>query len=193
MRVAPIALANARDARRAEMETWRNAIVTHGHPRAIIGALVYVEALRRLVFGHDQSADAFVGDLREFARELRPPTSDPDLGYWHTRWNEGSGTPLETHWPEFVNEMDQDAREGARGRSNVRVFRGQLASVDAQPISHSLPLPRRPPRVPASVACVRCERPWASPLSKGSNGRTCHRPPSLGETSVDRSAGREKD
>ena len=97
MRVAPIALANARDARR----------VTHGHPRAIIGALVYVEALRRLVFGHDQSAEAFVGDLREFARDLRPPTSDPDLGYWHTRWNEGSGTPLETLWPEFVNEMDR--------------------------------------------------------------------------------------
>lgn len=40
MRVAPIALANLHSPDRLVVEVWRNAIVTHGHPRAILGALV---------------------------------------------------------------------------------------------------------------------------------------------------------
>src|ERR1700733_4488865 len=44
MRIAPIALANLRDQRKALTEVWKNSIVTHGHPRAIMGAIVYGEA-----------------------------------------------------------------------------------------------------------------------------------------------------
>jgi len=49
MRVAPVAMANPRSIDRLQREVWRNAIVTHGHPRAIIGALVYARAVAYIV------------------------------------------------------------------------------------------------------------------------------------------------
>lgn len=105
MRIAPIALANLHDPARLVVEVWRNAIVTHGHPRAILGALVYAEALRRLTVGHERSADSYVADLREFLKSLDPAHSHPDLIFWRAHWNEQSPT-FETLWAECATEME---------------------------------------------------------------------------------------
>lgn len=105
MRVAPIALANVQDSERTFLETWRNSIVTHGHPRALVGAVVFAEALRRLAHGHSQDAPEFVHDLRRFVRAVEIPTYDPDVAYWLAGWN-SRGTRFETLWPEFIDEMD---------------------------------------------------------------------------------------
>ncbi len=131
MRVAPIALANARDAPRAELETWKNAIITHGHPRAIIGALVYVEALRRLVVGHDQSAAAFVSELRAHVRDMSPPVNDPDIAHWYGKWDDGARTPFRTLWSEFISEMDQQLGVVIETRDQpVRETYRKLGSLD---------------------------------------------------------------
>lgn len=106
MRVAPIALANLHDPGRLVTEVWRNAIVTHGHPRAILGALVYAEALRRLTAGDERSADSYVADLRTFVRSLDPTIPHPDLDYWRARWNEVTPS-FEALWPEYVAEVGQ--------------------------------------------------------------------------------------
>lgn len=105
MRVAPIALANVRDPERVYLETWKNAIVTHGHPRAILGAVVFAEALRVLTHGHEQDASHFVGELRERVRSSRVPDHDPDIAFWLEGWN-SEGRRFEALWPEFVTEMD---------------------------------------------------------------------------------------
>jgi ADP-ribosylglycohydrolase len=105
MRMSPVALANVSDPARSYIEAWKNAAITHGHPRGILGAVVFVEALRRLLLGHDQSADEFIADLRHWLRALRPPSDDADVRYWLTRWNEGPER-FEPLWAEFVAEMD---------------------------------------------------------------------------------------
>lgn len=104
MRMAPIALGNVRDPRRAYEEAWKNALVTHGHPRAIIGAVVFVEALRRLVQGHTASAADFVRDLQLFVGQMQVPADDPDIRFWLSRWNEGT-LSFEPLWREFRDEM----------------------------------------------------------------------------------------
>jgi ADP-ribosylglycohydrolase len=104
MRISPIALANLHDPVHLVEEVWRNAIVTHGHPRAILGALVYGEALRRLTLGDNQSADEYIADLRSFVEGLDPTLNNPDLTYWRSRWKE-SGVSFEARWPEYVAEM----------------------------------------------------------------------------------------
>ena len=105
MRMSPVALANANDPDRAYVEAWKNAAVTHGHPRAILGAVVFAEALRRLLRGHDQTAGEFIADLRRWVRSLRPPSDDADVRYWLTRWNEGP-EQFDQLWAEFVSEID---------------------------------------------------------------------------------------
>ncbi|MBA2633779.1 MAG: ADP-ribosylglycohydrolase family protein [Chloroflexi bacterium] len=117
MRVAPIALANVRDPDAVYLETWKNAIVTHGHPRAILGAVVFAEALRRIARGHEQGPAEFVADLRDFVRASRAPVDDPDVAYWLEGWNSGVNR-FERLWPEYVTEMDTmlglalDGRQG---------------------------------------------------------------------------------
>jgi ADP-ribosylglycohydrolase len=49
MRVAPIALANHKDPYRMELAVWKCSIATHGHPRDILGAILYAEAVRRSI------------------------------------------------------------------------------------------------------------------------------------------------
>jgi ADP-ribosylglycohydrolase len=117
MRIAPIALANLHDPGRMVTEIWRNSIVTHGHPRAILGALVYGEALRSLASDVELSAGSFVRHLRAFTRSLDPTIPADDLTYWRANWNEG-GAKFERLWPEFASEMDAMlalALEGQRG------------------------------------------------------------------------------
>jgi ADP-ribosylglycohydrolase len=117
MRVAPISLANVYDPTAVYVETWKNSIVTHGHPRAILGAIVFAEALRRLAHGHEQSASEFVAGLRDFVRASRAPEDDPDIAYWLEGWNAGV-QQFDRLWPEYVTEMDTmlglalDSREG---------------------------------------------------------------------------------
>lgn len=105
MRIAPIALANLHDPDVMIREIWRNAIVTHGHPRAILGALVYGEALRRLVTDEALDLSSYVAGLRHFVAGLQPASDDPDREYWLSRWNEAQQTPFERLWSEHAAEM----------------------------------------------------------------------------------------
>jgi ADP-ribosylglycohydrolase len=106
MRVGPIALANLTDPDRTFVEVWKNSIVTHGHPRAILGAVVFAEALRRMAFGHYQDAAAFVETLREYVAKLGVPREDPDIAFWLTRWNERTLPLFDQRWSEALLEMD---------------------------------------------------------------------------------------
>ena len=74
MRIAPIALANLDDQRRSMVETWKNAIVTHGHARAIMGAVVYAEILRSAIHNalddEPKPASIFVEAVCSFIESL---------------------------------------------------------------------------------------------------------------------------
>lgn len=49
MRVLPIALANLGDFEKIKEEIFCNSIITHGHPRAIIGAILYGYAVNQII------------------------------------------------------------------------------------------------------------------------------------------------
>ncbi len=108
MRVAPIAIANLYDPRRVMVETWKNAIVTHGHARAIMGAVVYAEALRAVVAnavnGCKDDAAKFVDALNQFVDDAAPPIDDPDIRFWMEHWN-AEGTRFDDQWHDVKTEM----------------------------------------------------------------------------------------
>jgi ADP-ribosylglycohydrolase len=87
MRVAPIALANLDDADQMNASVWQASICTHGHPRAIFGALLLAEAIRRCAVEGLASRATLLDDLSDFAAQSRPPANE-DFQLWLSRWNQ---------------------------------------------------------------------------------------------------------
>ncbi len=83
MRVAPHALANLHDPERGETDVWFDAIITHGHPRAIVGGLAHYWAL--VLAAKSPDAHALLSQLRARIRGIAPP-SVPPLGEWLRKW-----------------------------------------------------------------------------------------------------------
>ena len=104
MRVAPVVLANTEDESLMIRAVWENAIVTHGHPRAILGALVYAKALHILV--KDQSSDqkVFIEALEHFLNELSLEDLPDVIVGWMGRWQQHAGS-------SFLDLFEQTRQE----------------------------------------------------------------------------------
>ncbi len=97
MRVLPLAIANFEDRTSLQTQVWINAISTHGHPRAIVGALLISEAQRRVLAREELHTSEFFPSLIEFVREVSVPRTD-EFDQWLRRWNDG-----DTH--DFQREL----------------------------------------------------------------------------------------
>lgn len=116
MRIQPHVYA-ARNLRSLEHldDVIRNAIVTHGHPRGIVGAVFHAVALtfalergvvpEPSVFPQllDTTRDAIIGFSRQ--PEL--------LAYWRPQWERKAETSFEIAWMETVDELS-DVLQSAR-------------------------------------------------------------------------------
>jgi ADP-ribosylglycohydrolase len=70
-----------------------------------LGALVFVEALRRLVANNVRlSAPEFVAALIDYSGSLRIPEGDPDIKFWLHNWNQ-TQTKFEPIWLDSKREM----------------------------------------------------------------------------------------
>lgn len=108
MRVAPLAIANCTDKGTLQVEVWRNAVVTHGHPRAIVGALVMAEALRMVLDDEGLAHGEFFPRLARFVQQIHLP-DDAQLLSWRRQWDEGGalfGNELERTKEETTNALD---------------------------------------------------------------------------------------
>jgi ADP-ribosylglycohydrolase len=105
MRVAPLAMVNPHSIELLAPEVWRNAIVTHGHPRAIVGALVYARAVAYILATPSPQMDHFLAVLRAFVGDITLPRQDPDLASWASEWNSRAGEDFEAALAETRDEM----------------------------------------------------------------------------------------
>lgn len=128
MRVAPIALVNPGWNTQAEKDIWANAIISHGHPRAIWGALLYGYALSALLtVSNSLEPLTFVEKLASFVKSLSIPNDEP-IRVWQNIWDEERG-PRKTFCEVF-----EDTREEAIERLR-RVYK---AVRDHSPITSAL-------------------------------------------------------
>jgi ADP-ribosylglycohydrolase/DNA-binding CsgD family transcriptional regulator len=106
MRVGPIALANIRDPDQTSLGVWQTSIVTHGHPRAILGALVHAEALR--LCAAERTAlrrEELLGAIRAYVENVSIP-EDRGITEWLRRWDEGEQQrSFEPLWAETTQEV----------------------------------------------------------------------------------------
>lgn len=93
----------------------RNTIVTHGHPRGIIGAVFHAVAL---TFALDRGAvpgpESF-GPLLQATRDaLGAFERQPELaGYWLPQWERKTGRSFTQAWHETVDELEEILRTAA--------------------------------------------------------------------------------
>ena len=89
MRILPIALANLGRQDVINEEIFANSIVTHGHPRAIIGAMLYGHAINTILklTPENFSHKAFLIELgKDLHDKLQIPNKD-DFKGWMRQWN----------------------------------------------------------------------------------------------------------
>jgi ADP-ribosylglycohydrolase len=98
MRIGPLALANLERPQELVGHVVKSAIVTHGHPRAILGAVILAEALRRTCqYRSGRTIEALVGELIEFVEDVPFPRT-PDLKEWKEKWNRESQGSFDQSW-----------------------------------------------------------------------------------------------
>lgn len=111
MRIAPISLANLRAESPPLDDIFANAITTHGHPRAHIGALAYGAAIWEAVRRREESLNdgprAFLSAIVDRLRDWRPGAADVEgLSEWIRTWNSANGS-YEAAYLETVSELEE--------------------------------------------------------------------------------------
>lgn len=109
MRILPIALANRNKPQIIKDEIFSNSIITHGHPRAIVGAILYGFAINTML---NQNLDDF--SYKEFLTELGGDIheqfntsflSNSKYTNWIQKWNSESSLDFITLYNETVDEV----------------------------------------------------------------------------------------
>ena len=99
MRISPHVLANVGRWTQAEADIWRNSIISHGHPRAIIGAILYGYALHTaLQWSESTTGLELIEALGNWVKQLEIPQI-PALKTWLIEWNKGRV------WPRSARRM----------------------------------------------------------------------------------------
>jgi ADP-ribosylglycohydrolase len=92
MRNLPIALVHANDEASLVRDSFFNAVITHGHPRAILGTLLFGLAVQHILndeTGEPRSTllDHLTDIIPSISRHL---SNDPRVADWMASWNEGA-------------------------------------------------------------------------------------------------------
>lgn len=114
MRILPIALANFGEIDKIKEEIFGNSIVTHGHPRAIIGAMLYGYAVDTILKFQPEhfTYEAF---LTELGKDIHLKLSIPfiqkaNFSIWEKEWNSKAKIPFKEQYQTILNETQQYLR-----------------------------------------------------------------------------------
>jgi len=114
MRVLPIALANLGNVEKIKEEIFCNSIITHGHPRAILGAMLYGYAVNLIIVyrAEDFNWENYITQIGlNFPKNFELSfINKPELKEWLNEWNKTANQPFETVYNEIINETQNYLR-----------------------------------------------------------------------------------
>jgi ADP-ribosylglycohydrolase len=110
MRVAPIVLANLRTKAPPLDDVFANAITTHGHPRAHVGALAFAAGLWEVVRRREEAVAegprAFLDAVKNWLRGWTP-TRSSIVEDWLQIWETSVGEDYGAAWDRTVGEFEE--------------------------------------------------------------------------------------
>lgn len=114
MRILPIALANVGNPEKIKEEIFCNSIITHGHPRAILGAMLYGYAINQIIVyrPEDFSWENYITQLGiDFPKKFDLSFIDRiEIREWLREWNKSSDLSFENIYAETIVEAQNQLR-----------------------------------------------------------------------------------
>jgi ADP-ribosylglycohydrolase len=119
MRNLPIALASSQNETRLIRDSFYNAVITHGHPRAILGTLLYGLGVRYALTEKTIKSEPMTEYLLDAtSRAGRLLADDQKVHEWVTRW-ETKGNLAKGSFKNSFNKTHDEARQYLQG---IRVY-----------------------------------------------------------------------
>jgi len=114
MRVLPIALANFGNTEKIKEEIFCNSIITHGHPRAILGAMLYGYAVNQIITlrPEDFNWDKFLTQIGlDFPKKFELTFINRiEIREWLKEWNKSNNFTFENVYNETIIETQNQLR-----------------------------------------------------------------------------------
>lgn len=114
MRVLPIALANLGSTEKIKEEIFCNSIITHGHPRAILGAMLYGYAVNQIIVfrPEDFNWENYITQIGlDFPKKFELSfTNKAEIREWLKEWNKSSSKSFESVYAETIIETQNQLR-----------------------------------------------------------------------------------
>lgn len=114
MRILPIALANFGEPDKIKEEIFGNSIITHGHPRAILGAMLYGYSIDTILRFNSENFNS-TSFLTELGKDMRQKfsidfLSSQKYSSWESEWNKGTLKPFRDLFNEIIEETQEYLR-----------------------------------------------------------------------------------
>jgi ADP-ribosylglycohydrolase len=114
MRVLPIALANLGNVEKIKEEIFCNSIITHGHPRAILGAMLYGYAVNQIIVyrAEDFNWKTYLTQIGlDFPEKFELSFSNKsEIKEWLKEWNKSISKPFQSVYNETIIETQNHLR-----------------------------------------------------------------------------------
>ncbi|MFB9121650.1 ADP-ribosylglycohydrolase family protein [Bergeyella porcorum] len=114
MRVLPIALANLGNIEKIKEEIFCNSIITHGHPRAILGAMLYGYAINQIIIyrAEDFNWENYLTQIGiDFPKKFELSFSNKtEIKEWLKEWNKSISKPFHSVYDETIIETQNHLR-----------------------------------------------------------------------------------
>lgn len=114
MRILPIALANLGNVEKIKEEIFGNSIITHGHPRAILGAMLYGYAVSHIIVYKPENfnRESYITQIGlDFDKKFRLNfINKTEIKEWLKEWNKSTDKTFETIYSETIVETQNYLR-----------------------------------------------------------------------------------
>lgn len=114
MRVLPIALANLGNTEKIKEEIFCNSIITHGHPRAILGAMIYGYAINTIIGFRPENFnwESYLTQIGlDFPKKFELTfTNRNEIREWLREWNRSSSKAFQNVYAETISEAQMQLR-----------------------------------------------------------------------------------
>lgn len=114
MRVLPIALANLGNVEKIKEEIFDNSIITHGHPRAILGAMLYGYAVNHIIVyrPEDFNWENYITKIGlDFDKKFELTfINKKELKEWLNEWNRSTERSFESIYADTIVETQNFLR-----------------------------------------------------------------------------------
>lgn len=108
MRILPIVLANLNSPEKIKENIFANSIITHGHPRAIVGAILYGFAINVMLQQESENFnyESFLTKIgKDIEVKFKPVfLAKPVYNAWLTEWNKNQKEDFITLYNQTVSE-----------------------------------------------------------------------------------------